>query len=166
MDAVTHGSKQRSCTRNAPGLYFNLSRTSSRRPVANPLRLDEDADPLLAGGANQQIDLGAVTGDRNFSNVGATYADATHIYAQENTTGRIYRVDVATRASILVSTGPASNGNDGARCATARIPTITVAKAGYYAKVTTITIRRGKSPSRVDRCQAPGSSRLIRCPRR
>jgi hypothetical protein len=44
--------------------------------------------------------------------------------------------------------------------------TITVAKAGYYAKVTTITIRRGKSPSRLDRCQAPGSSRLIRCPRR
>jgi hypothetical protein len=41
--------------------------------------------------------------------------------------------------------------------------TITVAKDGYITKVTTITIRRGKAPTRSDRCRTPGSKRLTRC---
>ena len=41
--------------------------------------------------------------------------------------------------------------------------TITVAKAGYMTKVTTIQIRRGKAPTRSDRCRAPDSTRLTRC---
>jgi hypothetical protein len=44
--------------------------------------------------------------------------------------------------------------------------TITVAKSGYISKVTTITIRRGKGPARTDRCQLPGATRLITCPKR
>jgi hypothetical protein len=43
--------------------------------------------------------------------------------------------------------------------------TVTVAKAGYLTKVTTIRIRRGKAPARSDRCRAPDSTRLTRCPR-
>jgi hypothetical protein len=44
--------------------------------------------------------------------------------------------------------------------------TITVTKRGYITKVTTITIRRGKGPARKDRCQLPGETRLIACPKR
>ncbi len=44
--------------------------------------------------------------------------------------------------------------------------TITVTRRGYISKVTTITIRKGKGPARVDRCQTPGQSKLIRCPKR
>ena len=44
--------------------------------------------------------------------------------------------------------------------------TITVTKPGYISKVTTITIRKGKSPARTDRCQAPGETRLTRCPKK
>jgi hypothetical protein len=44
--------------------------------------------------------------------------------------------------------------------------TITVTKSGYITKVTTITIRRGKGPARTDRCQMPGETRLIACPKR
>jgi hypothetical protein len=43
---------------------------------------------------------------------------------------------------------------------------ITVTKPGHISKVTTITIRKGKSPARLDRCQIPGQSQLIRCPKR
>jgi hypothetical protein len=44
--------------------------------------------------------------------------------------------------------------------------TITITRRGYISKVTTITIRRGKSPARADRCQNPGQAKLIRCPKR
>ena len=44
--------------------------------------------------------------------------------------------------------------------------TITITRRGYITKVTTITIRKGKGPARVDRCQNPGQSKLIRCPKR
>ena len=43
--------------------------------------------------------------------------------------------------------------------------TITVTKAGYITKVTTIKIRRGKGPARSDRCQLPGETRLTACPK-
>ena len=44
--------------------------------------------------------------------------------------------------------------------------TITVTKPGYITKVTTITIRKGKGPARTDRCQQPGQTKLIACPKR
>jgi hypothetical protein len=44
--------------------------------------------------------------------------------------------------------------------------TITVAKPRYITKVTTITIRKGKGPSRSDKCRLPDETKLIACPRR
>jgi hypothetical protein len=44
--------------------------------------------------------------------------------------------------------------------------TITVTKPKYISKVTTITIRKGKGPVRSDKCQLPGETKLITCPRR
>ncbi|MDA0164205.1 hypothetical protein OM076_28295 [Solirubrobacter ginsenosidimutans] len=44
--------------------------------------------------------------------------------------------------------------------------TITVTKPGYITKVTTITIRKGKGPARTDRCQQPGETKRIACPKR
>jgi hypothetical protein len=44
--------------------------------------------------------------------------------------------------------------------------TITVTKPNYITKVTTITIRKGTGPARTDRCQLPGETKLIACPKR
>jgi hypothetical protein len=44
--------------------------------------------------------------------------------------------------------------------------TISVAKPGFITKVTTITIRKDKGPARTDRCQMPGDTKLIACPKR
>jgi hypothetical protein len=44
--------------------------------------------------------------------------------------------------------------------------TITVTKPGFITKVTTILIRKGKGPARTDRCQPPGETKLITCPKR
>jgi uncharacterized repeat protein (TIGR01451 family) len=61
--------------------------------------------------------------------VGAVYVDASgYLYASDNTSGNIYRINTVTGATILLSAGPASGGNDGARCALAPIPTLTVTK--------------------------------------
>ena len=71
--------------------------------------------------------FGFPTGTSNFW--GATYADAAgNLYAQNNGTGQIYRIDVTTVTGFRVSTGPLSSSNDGARCALAPIPTLTVTK--------------------------------------
>jgi uncharacterized repeat protein (TIGR01451 family) len=60
---------------------------------------------------------------------GAVYTDAAgYLYASINATGDVYRVDVNTRQTVLVSHATSSSGNDGARCARAVIPTITVTK--------------------------------------
>lgn len=60
---------------------------------------------------------------------GAVYVDAGgYLYASNNATGNIYRIDPTTGATILLSAGPAAAGNDGARCALAPIPTLTVSK--------------------------------------
>jgi hypothetical protein len=42
---------------------------------------------------------------------------------------------------------------------------ISVTKAGRIGKHTTIVIRRGKAPQRVDRCLMPGARKPVRCPR-
>jgi hypothetical protein len=44
--------------------------------------------------------------------------------------------------------------------------TITVTKPNHISKVTTITIRKGKGPARTDKCQQPGETKLIACPKR
>ena len=73
-------------------------------------------------------DLGAL-GINSTAGFGATYTDGTYIYAEDNGTGEIYRIDVAAVTSLAVATGPASAGNDGARCPTAPIATLTITKA-------------------------------------
>lgn len=61
--------------------------------------------------------------------VGAVYVDAAgYLYASDNPTGNISRINVITAQLVPLSTGPASGGNDGARCAAAPIPTLTVTK--------------------------------------
>ena len=61
---------------------------------------------------------------------GAAYSTPDgNLWVSSNVSGKIYRVDVSNVAnSILVANGPASDQNDGARCAAAAIPTITVVK--------------------------------------
>ncbi|MDA0139021.1 DUF11 domain-containing protein [Solirubrobacter deserti] len=73
------------------------------------------------------IDLGPV----GFSGggIGAVFVDASgYLYGSQNANGNVYRVDTTTRATILASTGQPSGGNDGGRCASAPVPTITVTK--------------------------------------
>jgi uncharacterized repeat protein (TIGR01451 family) len=73
--------------------------------------------------------LGTVPGLAGSAAYGAAYTDAAgYLYVSDNNSGSIYRIDVTTRAAILASNGPAAGGNDGARCALAAIPTITVTK--------------------------------------
>jgi uncharacterized repeat protein (TIGR01451 family) len=65
---------------------------------------------------------------------GATFADASgYLYASQNATNNIYRVDPKTRETIIASEPlpgqpQSSPGNDGARCNSAPIPTVTVTK--------------------------------------
>jgi hypothetical protein len=44
--------------------------------------------------------------------------------------------------------------------------TVTISKPGFITKVTTITIRRGRAPSRTDMCIAPGARKPSACPTR
>lgn len=63
--------------------------------------------------------LGIGTGLWSF---GAVYADANgYLYASNNPTGTIYRIDIADVTAEVFAQGPASNANDGARCAAAPI---------------------------------------------
>ncbi|MBT2534412.1 DUF11 domain-containing protein [Arthrobacter sp. ISL-48] len=74
---------------------------------------------------------------------GAVYVDAGgYLYASNNATGNIYRITPTTGATILLSAGPAAAGNDGARCALAPIPTLTVTKTveGRQAPVDQFTV--------------------------
>jgi uncharacterized repeat protein (TIGR01451 family) len=60
---------------------------------------------------------------------GAAFADASgYVYFSQNLTGNIWRVDPVTRQTIRAAQGEPTSGNDGARCITAVIPTITVTK--------------------------------------
>ena len=73
-------------------------------------------------------DGGALTGEDWAGGAGAIYTDGTYLYGSDNGTGYIYRIDPATRVVNQLPQGPGSKGNDGARCATAPIPTITLTK--------------------------------------
>lgn len=75
------------------------------------------------------VDLGEI--DLPGGGIGATFADASgYLYASQNSTTDVYRVDPRTRATIRTSQGSTTApGNDGARCLDAVVPTITVRKA-------------------------------------
>jgi fimbrial isopeptide formation D2 family protein/uncharacterized repeat protein (TIGR01451 family) len=82
---------------------------------------------------HRTTDLGVTNGTRlpavQGGGYGAGYADASgNLYFSLNNTGEIYRVDPTTLTAIDLSSGPASGGNDGVRCASAPIPTVTVTK--------------------------------------
>jgi uncharacterized repeat protein (TIGR01451 family) len=73
-------------------------------------------------------DLGALSGVPA-SYYGAVYSDAAgYVYASNNQTGEIYRITPSTRTALDLTAGPPSNGNDGAFCSAAQIPTVTVTK--------------------------------------
>ena len=74
-------------------------------------------------------DLGPIAGVPGTDIYGAAYASpGGYLWVSDNVTGEIYRVTVAAKTAIAVAPGPPSGNNDGARCATAPIPTITVTK--------------------------------------
>ena len=85
------------------------------------------------GGNGTVTDLGAISGAAASGTFfGATYVDAAgYLYAFDNGNNHIYRVTVTASppTAILASVGPTSTSNDGARCAMARIPTVTVVKS-------------------------------------
>lgn len=61
--------------------------------------------------------------------VGAVYADASgYLYGSNNSSGSIVRIDPRRLRAITLPTGPSAQSNDGARCAAAPIPTVTVRK--------------------------------------
>ncbi|HEV2634461.1 MAG TPA: hypothetical protein VGX23_04900 [Actinocrinis sp.] len=73
---------------------------------------------------------GSLTGVPGSGGFGAAYTDAAgDLFASDNGSGAIYRINVGTLSTQLVSQGPAAGNNDGARCRTAPIPTIQLGKA-------------------------------------
>lgn len=75
-------------------------------------------------------DLGALPGLPSTSAFGASYSDANgYVYVSDNATGVVYRIDPAARTVLRLANGPKATQNDGARCLTARTPTVTVAKS-------------------------------------
>ncbi|KYK53931.1 hypothetical protein DCS_08298 [Drechmeria coniospora] len=89
---------------------------------------DSGASPNVVGLFRWDLTTHAFTGVRNLatvtisytSHIGAVYATADgYLYGSDNVSGRIYRVNVTgSEPAELVSTGPQSGGNDGARCPT------------------------------------------------
>jgi uncharacterized repeat protein (TIGR01451 family) len=96
------------------------------------------ANPLVAGAAAHLVRFNPATGALvdlgpvGFPDggVGAVFADASgYLYASQNATNNVYRIDTGTRQTILAAPGTGTSpGNDGARCARAPVPTITVTK--------------------------------------
>lgn len=69
--------------------------------------------------------LGAISGlpaDANLL-IGANYADSGgFVYASDNVSGRIFRINTTARTGTVLSNGPISGTNDGARCFNAPVP--------------------------------------------
>lgn len=104
------------------GAFYGLVGPATGTGPAQLLRFDP-----AAGTWTIQATIAATAGqDRTY---GAGYADAQgYLYFSNNTSGEIFRVDPRTNTGIDLASGPAAAGNDGARCADAGIPTITVQK--------------------------------------
>ncbi|NYD75708.1 DUF6923 family protein [Leifsonia soli] len=103
------------------GGFYGLADTTAGTGGAHLLRFDATT--------HAYTDLGPIANTSASATYGAAYADAAgNLYFSDNGSGTIYRVKPTTLESIVVSAGPSSVGNDGARCATAPIPTITVTK--------------------------------------
>jgi uncharacterized repeat protein (TIGR01451 family) len=104
------------------GALYGVAYTIAAPNEAHLVRFDPATgvySDVTPAGLNFNITLG----------FGATYTDGKYLYASENGGGAIYRVNPQTGQAILVSsTGTTTGLNDGARCAAAPIPTITVTK--------------------------------------
>jgi uncharacterized repeat protein (TIGR01451 family) len=76
----------------------------------------------------QFTNLGVLTGVTGGGpSFGAVYSDGTYIYAGNNQSGIIYRINPSTRAVINLAQGPISQMNDGSMCHTP-VPTVTLVK--------------------------------------
>jgi fimbrial isopeptide formation D2 family protein/uncharacterized repeat protein (TIGR01451 family) len=103
------------------GAFYGIGNNTSSTGAGRLIRFDATT--------HSYQDLGALPNTSSASTYGAGYADAAgNLYFSDNGSGAIFRVDPTNRTALRISTGPASAGNDGARCATAPIPTITVTK--------------------------------------
>jgi uncharacterized repeat protein (TIGR01451 family) len=102
--------------------FYGLVGPGTGTGAAQLVRFDPNA-----GTWTVQATIAATAGqDRVY---GAGYADAQgYLYFSNNTSGEIFRVDPRTNTGIDLAAGPAAAGNDGARCADAEIPTISVQK--------------------------------------
>ncbi|WP_114558938.1 DUF7927 domain-containing protein [Desertihabitans aurantiacus] len=65
-----------------------------------------------------EADLGPLGGNL----FGAVYADPDFLYASDNSTGSIFRIDVEAGRATFFAAGPASGTNDGTRCANSPLP--------------------------------------------
>ncbi|MBA2953230.1 hypothetical protein GON03_02825 [Nocardioides sp. MAH-18] len=72
---------------------------------------------------------GILPGMKSGSTFGAVYSDDTYLYVSRNQDGGIYRVTPTTNpTNIFLSDGPSASSNDGARCRSNVIPTVTITK--------------------------------------
>jgi uncharacterized repeat protein (TIGR01451 family) len=126
-DAIAHGTMSTPATiASLPadwayidGAFYGMATTTS-----GPAHLVE-FNPTTG----TDTDLGAIANVPGADAYGAAYASpGGYLWVSDNNTGEIYRIDVAAKTGIVASAGPASGNNDGARCATAPIPTITLTK--------------------------------------
>ncbi|MVA75080.1 DUF11 domain-containing protein [Auraticoccus sp. F435] len=72
--------------------------------------------------ATQEMTVEADLGSLGGNLFGATYADPDFLYASDNVTGSIFRVDVTAGTAPFFAAGPASGLNDGTRCASSPLP--------------------------------------------
>jgi hypothetical protein len=93
-----------------PGALYMVGRSRADATQAVLLRFDAATSTI-----NEVANLGSFTSTT--LNVGATYADSDgFLYASDNTTGTIIRVNVDAATAALFSMGPPSSVNDGAAC--------------------------------------------------
>lgn len=73
-------------------------------------------------GTKQFHNLGSLGILGDGGDFGATYADSEgFLYASQNSTGQIFRIDVDNVSATLFANGPSTSNNDGARCFTAPV---------------------------------------------
>lgn len=104
------------------GLFYGVAPMSPATST-QPARL-VSFNPATRTFTNRGILNGMISG----STFGAVYSDDAYLYVSRNQDGNIYRVDPATVTNTLLSAGPPSRSNDGARCRSNVIPTVTIVK--------------------------------------
>ncbi len=107
------------------GRLYRVMRRDTATPLTSPAVLVSFDTTTLT----QMVvkNFGDLDGASSGNYYGALYADGDgFLYASNNTTGTIYRIDVASGSAAtatVFAAGPASTNNDGARCADSIIAT-------------------------------------------